>query len=258
MIDCDRVFDVLTRGPFPTGGADDAAVEAHLERCHECARLAAALRPAIELFEEAIGPDEGHDLPSYWGDVAVESSERRAASADTARQIRRQIRRPLVHYSHAVGQFRSSSVWQVAALVALGVFIGCLLRSFAPSDAGRMSGGIAPTATAASEPNGRGQSLATAPKAAANSSSPSGEGDTPAADGNTTVWVPLACLGGGLNKNVDELADPQTSGRQTWVQRRFVDLDHCCTECHNNAPETIIPVSATAQVQKSCRYCHVN
>ncbi len=65
MIDCDRVFDVLTRGPFPSGGADDAAVEAHLVECHECARLAAALRPAIELFEEAIGPDEGHDLPSY-------------------------------------------------------------------------------------------------------------------------------------------------------------------------------------------------
>ena len=68
MIHCDEVFDILTRGPFPTGAASDAIVESHLTRCSECRRLAEALRPAIELFQEAVTPEESHALPSYWGD----------------------------------------------------------------------------------------------------------------------------------------------------------------------------------------------
>jgi len=68
-MNCDRVFDVLTRGPFPTGAASDAAVERHLGHCAECRRLATALRPAVELFEEAIHPEDSRGLPSYWGEV---------------------------------------------------------------------------------------------------------------------------------------------------------------------------------------------
>ncbi len=241
MIDCDRVFDVLTRGPFPTGAADDAAVEAHLAECHECARLAAALRPAIELFEEAVGPDEGHDLPSYWGEVAVESSELRAAGADTARRVRRsRLRRPLVHYSHAVGELTGSSVWQVAALVALGVFIGSVLRGFAPAESGRTPGGAAPVAQAAVNPPSEAARL---PSVA--------QGSAP--EGNATLQLPLVCLDKTPHNRPDELED-----NVNWVQRRYVDIEHCCTQCHNAAPDTLIPRSATAAVQKSCRYCHVN
>ena len=58
-MNCDRVFDVLTRGPFPTGDPSDDAVEIHLISCVECRRLAEALRPALELFEEAVTPEEG-------------------------------------------------------------------------------------------------------------------------------------------------------------------------------------------------------
>lgn len=68
-MNCDRVFDVLTRGPFPTGAESDAAVERHLGHCAECRRLATALRPAVELFEEAIRPEDSRGLPSYWGEV---------------------------------------------------------------------------------------------------------------------------------------------------------------------------------------------
>ena len=45
-MDCDQVFMILTRGPFPTGEPWDEQVEAHLESCSECWRLAEALRPA--------------------------------------------------------------------------------------------------------------------------------------------------------------------------------------------------------------------
>jgi hypothetical protein len=68
-MDCDRVFVILTRGPFPTGEAWDEEVESHLESCGECWRLAEALRPALEVFQEAVPPAESRDLPGYWGDA---------------------------------------------------------------------------------------------------------------------------------------------------------------------------------------------
>jgi hypothetical protein len=68
-MDCDRVFMILTRGPFPTGEPWDELVEGHLETCAECWRLAEALRPALEVFQESVPPAESRDLPGYWGDA---------------------------------------------------------------------------------------------------------------------------------------------------------------------------------------------
>lgn len=72
MIHCDDVFEILTRGPFPNGESSDELVERHLGSCAGCRRLAEALRPAIELFEEAIGPEESRHLPRYWGEAATD------------------------------------------------------------------------------------------------------------------------------------------------------------------------------------------
>ena len=68
-MNCDQVFMILTRGPFPTGEPWDEEVEAHLESCADCWRLADALRPALEVFQEAVPPAESRDLPGYWGDA---------------------------------------------------------------------------------------------------------------------------------------------------------------------------------------------
>jgi hypothetical protein len=68
-MDCEQVFTILTRGPFPTGEPWDEQVESHLETCAECWRLAEALRPALEVFQEAVPPAESRDLPGYWGDA---------------------------------------------------------------------------------------------------------------------------------------------------------------------------------------------
>jgi hypothetical protein len=73
-MDCDQVFMILTRGPFPTGEAWDEQVESHLETCADCWRLAEALRPALEIFQEAVPPSEGRDLPGYWGDARPASA----------------------------------------------------------------------------------------------------------------------------------------------------------------------------------------
>ena len=73
-MECDQVFKILTSGPFPTGEPWDEQVEAHLEACAECWRLAEALRPALEVFQEAVPPAESRNLPGYWGDARPASA----------------------------------------------------------------------------------------------------------------------------------------------------------------------------------------
>jgi hypothetical protein len=84
-MDCDQVFMVLTRGPFPTGEWWDEEVEAHLESCADCWRLAEALRPALEVFQEAIPPSESRELPGYWGDARPAASVVSEMSRSSAR-----------------------------------------------------------------------------------------------------------------------------------------------------------------------------
>lgn len=84
-MDCDQVFMILTRGPFPTGEPWDEDVESHLETCADCWRLAEALRPALEIFQEAVPPSEGRDLPGYWGDARPSSAVVTALSRYTRR-----------------------------------------------------------------------------------------------------------------------------------------------------------------------------
>ncbi len=88
---CDEVFDHLTRAPFPTGEASDQFVDEHLRVCHECRQMAEALRPATNLFREAMADDQRRQLPSYQGQLAtmirssnVESTVDSAASKFTA------------------------------------------------------------------------------------------------------------------------------------------------------------------------------
>lgn len=64
---CDDVFDVLTREPFPSGGASDEVVESHLAVCHECRQLAEAFRPAVGLFHESLSAGFDDELPTYRG-----------------------------------------------------------------------------------------------------------------------------------------------------------------------------------------------
>jgi hypothetical protein len=82
-MNCDQVFDILTRGPFPSGEPSDAAVERHLCACHECRELAEALQPAVSLLHESIGAEEGADLPGYRGALWSVSDADRLADTRT-------------------------------------------------------------------------------------------------------------------------------------------------------------------------------
>jgi hypothetical protein len=122
-MDCNQVFMILTRGPFPTGEPWDEEVEAHLEKCADCWQLAEALRPALEVFQEAIPPAESRDLPGYWGDArpaaAVVSELNRSAARVAMAQGVRQITRTYQAYHHSHPLSQSTSVFVLRA-VAIG------------------------------------------------------------------------------------------------------------------------------------------
>jgi hypothetical protein len=74
-MNCDHVFSILTRGPFPAGEPTDREVESHLQHCAGCQRLARALQPAVTLLHESIPADECRDLPGYWGRLFDQADE---------------------------------------------------------------------------------------------------------------------------------------------------------------------------------------
>ncbi|MCO6043155.1 hypothetical protein NG895_04495 [Aeoliella sp. ICT_H6.2] len=119
-MDCDQVFMVLTSGPFPTGDPSDVDVEEHLERCPECWRFAEALRPAHDVFEEAVPASEGRDLPGYWGD-AIPARAAIAQVQQTALQTASRERSPrpaqAMYYTPIVAH--ATAGWHDVARIAV-------------------------------------------------------------------------------------------------------------------------------------------
>jgi hypothetical protein len=123
-MDCDQVFMILTRGPFPTGEAWDEQVETHLESCAGCWRLAEALRPALEVFQEAVTPAESRELPGYWGDARPASAviaelASGAVSTALAPGVRRIIRPIPADQRNAATREFSVDVLRAIALAAM-------------------------------------------------------------------------------------------------------------------------------------------
>ena len=144
-MNCDQVFDVLTRGPFPTGADSDIHVERHLLACHDCRQLAEALRPAVELLHECVDDAESDDLPGYrgWldkGSLGVAEAVRRAAS-DQAVSDRAVSDRAVQSYTEdarSVSESQSRSLsgrtWSWLYVAASAAVIGWLLVPFGASD----------------------------------------------------------------------------------------------------------------------------
>src|SRR5262245_608748 len=123
-MNCDDVFVILTRGPFPSGSSHDAAVERHLQKCLECQRLAEALRPNDAALRDSTAEDETSSLPGYWGDLVAAPT---LPLKDTAgfRQPNRTA--PLARSKRLVP--RNLNVGQFAAAVALGIVLAAALRT---------------------------------------------------------------------------------------------------------------------------------
>lgn len=121
-MDCDQVFMILTRGPFPTGEAWDEQVETHLEKCGSCWQLAEALRPALEVFQEAVPPAEGRDLPGYWGDARPTSTIVAQLTRETTRTAVAsgvpRVRKPLRYLEHSLENEFSLDALRIIAITA--------------------------------------------------------------------------------------------------------------------------------------------
>lgn len=152
MIHCDEVFDILTRGPFPTGAPSDGIVEAHLHHCDACRQLAEALRPAIELLQESIAPEESDTLPRYGGAVPSRSSWTDGHRSPLGTQ--QLVRRPVARVASTLRLTTEAWPWRSAArfvaAACVGLALAGLLRQVVSPREPRRTGPESPIAMAPS------------------------------------------------------------------------------------------------------------
>jgi hypothetical protein len=224
-MNCDQVFDILTRGPFPTGGACDEHVEAHLSSCEDCRRLAEALRPALELFQEAVDPEESRDLPGYF--CATVAERQSPVLSYAAEYEPRPVQRRLPERLSEVRPRVSTAAWRTAAMIAIGVTAGLLLSSSA--------GDRIPLPAVTS-----GVALPPASQEPAISQS----------DWMQLASLPAACYG----RKPDYAPRYRLRDDQLLASAKLENLN-CCSGCHNAGSDSV-PSSATLVVAQSCRHCH--
>jgi hypothetical protein len=224
-MNCDQVFDILTRGPFPTGTWCDEPVEAHLAECAECHRLAEALRPAIELFQEAVDPEESRDLPGYFRTMLAENPAPALSFKPEIEVCPGIVVRRLSAESSR--SWSSVAAWRTVAMVALGMTAGLLLSSRMDRFDWPPRGSQAAVASGGADPSRAG-----------------------ATDWEALAWLPMSCFGAEKNDSSryrlpdDALrAHPNLKGLG------------CCSGCHNSQSRGV-PPQATLLVAQSCRHCH--
>jgi len=229
FVDCDQVFDVLTRGPFPSGAESDDAVEAHLHACHECRRLAEALQPAVALFQESLASGAGEDLPVYQGRLFVtETSTARVRSLPEMLSMGDFARR-----SEPIR--KESSVWLRTARVLSGtrvVAATALILAF-----GMLCWGLGSTLQ---------KSLAK-PALLTATISPRHQPDERGVALLTALRLPLDCLPRELGRT--HLTSATGSPVPTVAHV-------CCTRCHAESKPSQPEVRSIAKLQDSCSACH--
>ncbi len=246
-MNCDLVFEILTRGPFPSGEPTDASVESHLARCHECRELAEALRPAVSLFHEALASeDECRGLPGYFGSLSEAAPAFSTAVAVPAPRVEwRATPAPVTAALRGRGWRRS--VERVRPL-ASGIVLGAALCLVAAVMLARTATPPEPLAkrSQAAAPGAAITGLALAPDAARASL--------------ISLHLPAACWT--RPAAVDAVAPVGIELREGALPS-LAAAPHaqghllCCTHCHNAAAAHRPPVTPVALLQReACVVCH--
>jgi hypothetical protein len=232
LIQCDDVFDILTRGPFPAGLESDAAVEHHLRCCHDCRQLAEALRPAVELFHECLADDEVRQLPEYHGQATPLTQPFARRLPQTIAEVQLPPDRVPRHdhprakrWAMLLQGFIATAL--TAAMVLLVVSLGSSMRELKP--AGPQQG--LQVAAAGVNP---------------------GSAHQEAARQLLALQLPAACW---FEQKFPQLAPSGTVEQQLALAVEMA----CCARCHAEAatlPTAPPAIHQFATLTKSCVICH--
>lgn len=233
-MNCDQVFSILTRGPFPSGHPDDASVERHLSACHECRALAAALEPAVQLFHEALSSGEACELPGYRGRHRADA----VSGLSPALQDAIFDDAPAVTASVApFSKLQRQDAWRLAAVLGWGALLALLVAGVfwqAPRHALTMAAGAKPTAETRSvrfQPTASGRQWLAA------------------------LNLPTACFHAPAitgAAGTARIGEPQlASGAE---QAEMVNA--CCLNCHGEQNANRPPLDAQASLDRTCHVCH--
>ena len=248
LLTCDQVFDVLTRGPFPSGDETDQPVESHLRACHECRQLAEALQPAVYLLHESLSAKDCEELPRYQGVLSAIEQDR-------------EILRDLREETPRGGSTRSANR-SLATRSAQSLEAGFILRTLA-SVLLLVTVGVASWSLITTLSATRLQQLAAAGDAAGGrhaeqAGRPAGMMLLASLD------LPSACLppewSARLNSASHGSAEPS-------IGELALAGVRCCTECHHAGAQGVSPTSdepalrdpnvrLVAVVKESCAACH--
>jgi hypothetical protein len=237
LVTCDQVFDCLTRGPFPSGGREDEAVQWHLEACHECRQLAEALRPAVALLHEALPVGEQADLPTYGAAQEDEDLCERADGALAAR-IRMIMDRGETRPRSITSQEKWLYAVRFLAASVLALALGTLLAGvFWQNKQGEVG------------------QLKIAPVLGSEHHQPNAEGLVRLAALNLPrVCLPgmPAAMGSGVVSGQETVPVDDSSARPSGGTTHA-----CCTRCHAAGKEGAALTQRTiAALQQSCILCH--
>jgi len=221
LLNCDQVFDVLTRGPFPSGDASDEGVEHHLRACHECRRLAEALRPAVELLHEAVDRDEAVELPEYHGTLPLQRPL--APGVKAVAPVPRSARR----FDQAVSAIRLIAASLLMA--ALGVLAyGYAVSPPANQRDSRFGGLLGSRVPPAHLPDG------------------------PALISLASLKLPARCLPAKYEALTADQAQVLAAAMASGTEEAL----RCCTECHAAAKPLAASTNLVAALAQHCVLCH--
>ena len=225
---CEQVFDILTRGPFPTGACHDTQVEAHLSHCHECRQLAEALRPATDLLHESLADTSNSNLPGYTGTWTAHTSGNLPATVALMLDQTKAPQPTAIQASARTTQPPRSKPWIAGVLATVAIillFVWGWHNQTAP---------LQPHATETGD-------FATTQLNTAAELTPEGIRYL------NQLQLPRSCSQPALQPNPSPPAESQATA---WTQ--------CCTRCHTSehgrpsaSPQLIAKMAA------SCRICHL-
>ena len=229
LLNCDQVFDVLTRGPFPTGAASDESVEQHLRACHECRQLAEALRPAVALLHEAIAGDQALDLPGYQGSLPPAAVIPGTTGRNRRSQRKRWMRWPSTEQIVNIARAAAASI----LVAAIGTLLYNLSMSAPAGSLAKVRGGFTslPALTGARR----------APQ--------------PDAEGLLTLasfQLPAHCLPLSHRPLTPEKAAEIAAA----IAEGSLDALRCCSECHHGGLNQQPSSRLVAVLQQNCQLCH--